>query len=169
MLLFVEVSTTYICLRWILYTHKLNRTICNTLNAFVIFLTFFFGRLVYQMGVLFGYGYPALIDAMQDEKYPWYKVLLLIFMFISLTLSAIINCYWMFLIVAQIKRIINRPSGEMYDEISQSEDGGGEPSMQGDESSRLIDSRALNHTPTLQPDDGLDTDDERDTLHISST
>ena len=57
----------------------------------------------------------------------------------------------------------------MYDEISQSEDGGGEPSMQGDESSRLIDSRALNHTPTLQPDDGLDTDDERDTLHISST
>lgn len=47
MLLFVEVSSAYIALRWLLYTHKLNRTVWNTVNAVVIFVTFLFGRLVF--------------------------------------------------------------------------------------------------------------------------
>ena len=61
-LLFVEVSTPYICLRWLLYTHKKQRTCCGTLNAFLIFVTFFFGRLVFQIGILVGYGYPWIIS-----------------------------------------------------------------------------------------------------------
>lgn len=61
LLLFVEVSTTYICVRWLLYTHKMHKTICHTINAALVFITFLVGRLVYQLGLLFGYGFPNLI------------------------------------------------------------------------------------------------------------
>jgi len=61
-LLFVEVSTAYICLRWMLYTHKTHRTCCATFNVFLIFFTFFFGRLIFQLGILIGYGYPWIIS-----------------------------------------------------------------------------------------------------------
>ena len=46
---------------------------------------------------------------------------LLIYIALALTVSALMNLFWMYLITEQIKRIINRPSGEMYDEISQSD------------------------------------------------
>ena len=138
-LLFVEVSTTYISIRWLLYTHKQHRTACATFNAIVIFFTFLIGRLVFQIGVLFGYGYPKLIDMFQDESLPWYKVTLIIFMFLALTVSALMNIFWMYLIVAQIKRILSRSQSDFADEISasdqmsQTEGGGAEPSYNGDE------------------------------------
>ena len=108
MLLFVEVSTTYISIRWLLYTHKLHRTACATCNAMLIAFTFLIGRLVFQIVILFGYGYPKLIDMFQDESLPWYKVSLVIFMLLALTVSALMNIFWMYLIVAQIKRILDR-------------------------------------------------------------
>ena len=46
-LLFVEVSTTYISIRWLLYTHKKHRTVCHTINAIIVFITFLLGRLVF--------------------------------------------------------------------------------------------------------------------------
>ena len=120
MLLFVEVSTTYICIRWLLYTHKQHRTVCHTINALTIFLTFLLGRLVFQLGVLFGIGYPRLIDMFQDEALSWYKVFLVIFMFLAITVSALMNVFWMWLIINQMKRIANRSPGE-GDEVSQSD------------------------------------------------
>ena len=121
LLLFVEVSTTYICVRWLLYTHKMHKTVCHTINAAVVFITFLLGRLVYQLGLLFGYGFPNLVDMFQDEKLHWFKVCIIIFMFIALTVSAMMNIWWMYLIVAQIRRIINRPAGDFQDEISASD------------------------------------------------
>ena len=100
LLLFVEVSTTYICVRWLLYTHKMHKTVCHTINAAVVFITFLLGRLVYQLGLLFGYGFPNLVDMFQDEKLHWFKVCIIIFMFIALTVSAMMNIWWMYLIVA---------------------------------------------------------------------
>lgn len=61
-------------------------------------------------------------------------------MFIALTFSALMNCFWMYLIVAQIKRIMNRPPGEIDEDVSQSEEGGGDPSNAGDERTSLLDS-----------------------------
>ena len=99
MLLFVEVSTPFISLRWILYTHKQHRSTCHVINAIMVFFTFLLGRLVFQIGILFGIGYPKLIDMFQDETLPWYKVSLVIIMFISITISALMNLFWMYLIV----------------------------------------------------------------------
>ena len=98
-LLFVEVSTTYICLRWVLYTHKLHRTLCHTVNAIFVFFTFLFGRLVFQSYILFGTGYPKLFEMLKTDLV-WYKVLLVLLMFMAITVSAMMNVFWMFLIVA---------------------------------------------------------------------
>ncbi len=118
MLLFVEVSTTYISIRWLLYTHKQHRTCCATFNAILIAVTFLLGRLVFQIGILFGYGYPSLIDMFQDESLPWYKVTLVLFMFLALTVSALMNLFWMYLIVAQIRRILDRSQQDFAEEVS---------------------------------------------------
>ena len=74
------------------------------------------------------------------------------------------NIFWMWLIVNQIIRIINRQGDDVDGDVSQSaqsEDRGSEPSLQGDDATPLIggDTSA----------DRIDTDEERDILHISST
>lgn len=91
---------------------------CALINVFVIFISFLFGRLIFQMYILFGYGYPWIIDHIMSENMPWTKDLLLIFIALALTVSALMNLFWMYLITEQIKRIVNRPSGEMYDDVS---------------------------------------------------
>lgn len=119
-LLFVEVSTTFISIRWLLYTHKKHKTICHTINAIVCFFAFLLGRLVFQIGILFGYGYPMLIENLQEESLPWYEICLILFMFLALTVSAMVNIYWMWLIVAQLKRIMSRAGQEDEGDVSES-------------------------------------------------
>jgi len=97
-LLFVEVSTTFICTRWFLYTHKVHRTVCGTINVFIIFVTFFLGRLVFSIGILVGYGYPWIINALQQEDMSMTKDALLIFIALALTVSSMMNLFWMYLI-----------------------------------------------------------------------
>ena len=100
MLLFVEVSTVYICIRWILYTHKNHRTTFHTINAFLIFVTFLFGRLIFQIFILFGYGYPKLYDLFGEKNLNVLKVLVLVMMFMAITVSCLMNIFWMYLIIA---------------------------------------------------------------------
>ena len=47
MLLFVEVSSTYISLRWLLFAHDKGRGTCATLNSVAIFLAFLLGRVIF--------------------------------------------------------------------------------------------------------------------------
>ena len=60
MLLMVELSTTYICIRWLLYAHRQHRHWCQTVNTVLMFFTFMFTRLIFQIFVLFAYAYPLL-------------------------------------------------------------------------------------------------------------
>ena len=120
MLLFVEVSTTYICIRWLLYTHRLHRTCCQTVNTILCFVTFLLGRLIYQIFILFAYGYPKLGNMFDDLNMPWWKVTLIVEMTLAITVSALMNTYWMFLIIHQVVRMFKRVSrgGEFESETS---------------------------------------------------
>jgi len=53
MLLFQEVSTTYVSMRWLLYKHKMNNTTTYNINALIAFLTFLIFRLIYQIYITF--------------------------------------------------------------------------------------------------------------------
>lgn len=119
-LLFVEVSTTYICLRWILYTHRQHRTTCHTVNAVFVFFSFLFGRLVFQMVVLFGYGYPKLFEMLKQESV-WWRIIIVVAMFMALTVSAMMNLFWMWLILAQVRRLASRDPADADMDQSQSD------------------------------------------------
>ena len=61
-------------------------------------------------------------------------------MFLALTISALVNIFWMWLIVNQIIRIINRQGEDVEGDVSQSaqsEDRGSEPSIQGGDDDRV--------------------------------
>jgi len=47
MLVFQEISTTYVALRWLLYKHDMGRSQAYFLNAFFMFVFFMVGRLWY--------------------------------------------------------------------------------------------------------------------------
>ena len=47
MLLFVEVSTPFICIRWLIYCHGAQRSPWNMANSVLIFFTFLIGRLMF--------------------------------------------------------------------------------------------------------------------------
>lgn len=53
MLLFQEVSTTYVSMRWLLYKHKMDKTLAYNINALIAFLTFLVFRLIYQIYITF--------------------------------------------------------------------------------------------------------------------
>jgi len=55
MLLFMESSTVFVSLRWLLFTHGYAHTKWYAINALCMFLSFLFGRLLYQVYICFGY------------------------------------------------------------------------------------------------------------------
>ena len=61
-----------------------------------------------------------LIENLQEESLPWYEICLILFMFLALTISAMVNIYWMWLIVAQLKRIMSRAGQEDEGDVSES-------------------------------------------------
>lgn len=171
MLLFVELSTTYICIRWLLYTHKQHRTFWNTLNAMTIFLTFLVSRLVFQIWILLWYGLPMLKDFMDETDRTWFDTALAVEMAIATTISAMMNIYWMYLIVCQVIRVATRTVGPT-NEYGQSEDisvyseaDGAEPSHDG--TSALDEPLLRPRTSSLLQAEN-DTDEERDDLKLVS-
>ena len=47
MLLFTEISTTYVSMRWLMYKHEMTNSALYVLNCVLLFAFFLFGRLIY--------------------------------------------------------------------------------------------------------------------------
>lgn len=47
MVLFIEISTVFVCFRWLLYKHNLSKSFLATINTFIGALFFLFGRLTF--------------------------------------------------------------------------------------------------------------------------
>jgi len=60
-LLFTEISTIFICLRWFLYTHGYGHSTFAAINSIMVFFTFLIFRLGFQVFACFGYGFPMII------------------------------------------------------------------------------------------------------------
>ena len=53
---------------------------------------------------------------MLHEDWPWYKLILVFAMLFGLTIGALMNYYWFYLICMQLKRIIERKPMENIDD-----------------------------------------------------
>ena len=111
MLLFVEVSTPFVCIRWLIYAHDAQGSVWNAVNSIMIFLSFLLGRLTFQLYILFTFGYPKLTKMFKESTMPYWKVTILMQMFAAITIAAFMNIYWMWLIIKQLARVIQRIVG----------------------------------------------------------
>lgn len=121
MMMFTEISSTYVCLRWLFYTHNLQDSIYNLANAVAIFLSFLFGRLIFQLFVTLGLGIPALYRQLMTVDMQWWELLILTEGVAAMVLSIGMNIYWMTLIVQQIVRLFKRNSAQSRQNKQQEE------------------------------------------------
>lgn len=112
-ILFVEVSTIFVSFRWLLYTHKLQDTVLMPINTVLVFLSFLFGRTIYMWFLCSKYIWPLLIKEFGTVDLRWWQALLVVEQLLATTMSALLNTYWMWLIVKQVVRVIQRLLGTL--------------------------------------------------------
>ena len=107
-LLFMEISTTYVAMRWLLYKHDLGRGPLYAINAVFLFITFLIGRLLYQFYVTFWVGAPLVYKEYEKKNITLYQGTVVAEMFIMVALSLVLNLYWFYLMVLMIYRLLSR-------------------------------------------------------------
>ena len=71
-ILFVEVSTVFIAIRWLMYTHNLQDSIFTSINTVVTFFAFLFGRFLYMWWLSLKYVIPMLIIEFKTKHLRWW-------------------------------------------------------------------------------------------------
>lgn len=134
MLLFIEVSTPFVSLRWLIFTHgkhycrehghdavpeqqlargeKVECT-CSAskwygINALLAFVAFLFGRILYQFYIVFWVGMDYIYVEYNQKELTLYKGIVLTEMAIMVIMSVILNSYWFLLMCKMIMRVLKR-------------------------------------------------------------
>jgi len=77
-ILFVEVSTIFVAVRWLLYTHNLQHSVLTSANTVLTFFSFLVGRFIYMWWLNFKHLYPLLVLEFKTVDLAWWQVLLVI-------------------------------------------------------------------------------------------
>lgn len=108
MLLFMEISTLFVSMRWLLYTHGYAQSKWYALNAIMMFVTFLLGRLVYQIYILVGFGADWIYAEYMKKNLTLYTWTVITEMAVMVLLSILLNSYWMLLMIKMMARVIRR-------------------------------------------------------------
>lgn len=108
MLLFIEISTPFVSARWLLFTHGMSESPLYALNALLTFITFLFGRIVYQFYIVIFYGAAWVYAEYSRKNLTVYQGFVITEMAIMVILSIMLNSYWMWLMIKMIGRVISR-------------------------------------------------------------
>ena len=106
MLLFMEISTIFLNLRYLLFTHGYAHTKWYAANAVLMFLTFLFGRLIYQIYICVMYMGDWVYHEYMKKNLTFYQGTVITEMAIMVILSIVLNSYWMLLMIKMIVRVI---------------------------------------------------------------
>lgn len=107
-LLFIEISTPFTCMRWLLFTHGLQETKWYAINALCAFLTFFGGRCIFQFYVVIWFGFDWVYAEYQKKNLTTYQAIVVSEMMAMVILSMVLNSYWMWLMIKMLIRVIKR-------------------------------------------------------------
>ena len=108
MLLFMEISTIFLNLRYLLFTHGYAHTRWYAANAVCMFFTFLLGRLFYQIYICVMYMGDWVYAEYMKKNLTFYQGTVITEMAIMVLLSIVLNSYWMLLMVKMIWRVIMR-------------------------------------------------------------
>ena len=110
--IFLEISGPFVNGRWLMFDHGIGSgTILQTINTVLLFFTFMFGRVVFQIFLVFTYCSPWVYYMLYDnpEVTTTYKIILCE-MSLAIVINMILNFGWAWLIIRQVIRIITRGS-----------------------------------------------------------
>jgi hypothetical protein len=108
MLLFTEISTFFLAIRYFLYTHDLSQSFWYYGNVVVTFFVFLIGRLYYQIYISLYLGVPFLYDEVEQGKIRPMKMFIVLQMAFIVIASLILNFYWFYLMCKMIFRVLGR-------------------------------------------------------------
>ena len=108
MLLFTEISTFFLAIRYFLYTHDLSQSFWYYSNVVVTFFVFLIGRLYYQIYISLYLGVPFLYDEVEQGKIRPMKMFIVLQMAFIVIASLILNFYWFYLMCKMIFRVLGR-------------------------------------------------------------
>uniref|UniRef100_A0A7S3I6F3 TLC domain-containing protein n=1 Tax=Favella ehrenbergii TaxID=182087 RepID=A0A7S3I6F3_9SPIT len=108
MFIFLEVSTPFVCTRWILFHHGYKGTSLQTVNTVLLFVTFIFGRVVMQVYLVLFFAVDWVAMTLQKDDVPLLYKAFLIEMSAAVLINVALNFFWSYLIVAQLVRIIRQ-------------------------------------------------------------
>lgn len=149
MLLFMEVSTPFVCLRWLMFAHGVTGgNVIQSTNSFLLFFSFLGGRVFWQIYACLFVGVPWLWDMyFVNENVPTGYLALLAWMQLAVAINVILNFYWAFLITKQVYRIITCGGKSDSDFVEGSADG--KPRETGDEEACPAKHDGLEMAPVL--------------------
>ena len=121
MLLFMEISTIFLSLRALLFTHGLQQSKWYAANVVLLFLTFLFGRLFYQIYICVMYLGDWVYHEYMRKNLTFYQGTVITEMAIMVLLSIALNSYWMLLMIKMIIRVLRRASEPKHEPIEKVE------------------------------------------------
>ena len=121
LLLFIEISNPFTCMRWLLFTHGMHETKWYAINAICMFLTFLFGRVIYQFYVCIWFGADWVYAEYEQSNMTVYKGVVVAELAIMVIMSMALNSYWMWLMLKMIWRVIKRAMEPKADPIEKVE------------------------------------------------
>ena len=108
MLLFTEVSSVFVSTRYLLFTHGYAETIFYAVNAILLFLSFFFCRIIYEAYIILFIGLPWVYREYQKKNLTLYQASVVTELITMVILSYVLNFHWFKLMCKMILRVINR-------------------------------------------------------------
>ena len=113
MFIFLEISTPFVCTRWILFHHGYKGTIFQDVNSILLLFTFILGRVCVQLYLFFGFaiGWCLWMWFEKDNVEFLYKLFILE-MFTAVVINMVLNFYWSYLIIMGVYRLIYKPNEE---------------------------------------------------------
>ena len=107
-LIFLEVSTPFVCIRWLLFHHGYKGSNLQTANTLALFFFFIFGRVVMQMILVIGYAISWVSMTLTDDNVGGLYKIFIIEMCTAVLINICLNFYWSYLIIVQVWRIARR-------------------------------------------------------------
>ncbi len=108
----LEISTPFVCLRWLFFHHSLKGSIVQNCNTILLFIFFFFGRVCLQVFLIYMYASDWLSNMLFEKEgvETLYKVIL-IEMAIAVSINVVLNFYWAYLILLGVYRVLCKGPG----------------------------------------------------------
>ena len=108
MLLFIEISTIFLSMRWLLFTHGQGQSGIYKINAIASFFMFLLGRIIYQFYIVFFLGADWVAREYSKKNLSLYQGTVITEMAIMVILSIVLNSYWFILMVNMMIRMIKK-------------------------------------------------------------